>query len=77
MTPALPTQRILQGYYRGRRYSFGHAACPDLALQKDLFRLLQPEEIGVELTETLMMDPAASISAIVFHHPQCVYFTVR
>jgi len=75
--PALPTQRILQGYYRGRRYSFGHAACPDLALQKDLFRLLQPEEIGVELTETLMMDPAASISAIVFHHPQCVYFTVR
>lgn len=74
--PELPASRIFRGHYRGRRYSFGHAACPDLSLQKGLFRLLHPEEIGVELTETCMMDPAASVSAIVFHHPECVYFTV-
>ena len=37
--------------------------------------LLKPEEIGVKLTEGLMMDPEASVSALVFHHPDCAYFT--
>ena len=35
----------------------------------------QPEEIGVFLTEGMMMDPEASVSALVFHHPDCTYFT--
>jgi len=37
--------------------------------------LLRPEEMGVRLTEGMMMDPGASVSALVFHHPDCVYFT--
>ncbi|MHC4224355.1 MAG: methionine synthase, partial [Planctomycetota bacterium] len=62
--------------YRGKRYSFGYPACPDLSLQRDLFALLRPEEIGVELTEGWMMDPEASVSAIVLHHTHARYFTV-
>ncbi len=61
--------------YRGNRYSFGYPACPNLDDQVGLFQLLRPEEIGVELTEGMMMEPEASVSALVFHHPDCVYFT--
>ena len=63
--------------YRGRRYSFGYAACPSLDDQLGLFKLLEPEEIGVTLTEGAMMDPEASVSALVFHHPDCIYFDVN
>ncbi len=62
--------------YRGKRYSFGYPACPDLEDQAPLWKLLRPEEIGVELTEGFMMDPEASVSALVFHHPDCAYFSV-
>lgn len=65
-----------QAKYRGKRYSFGYPACPDLEDQKILFDLLKPEEIGVELTDGFMMDPEASVSAIAFHHPQAKYFGV-
>ncbi|HEX9942645.1 MAG TPA: vitamin B12 dependent-methionine synthase activation domain-containing protein, partial [Thermoanaerobaculia bacterium] len=58
------------------RYSFGYPACPDLAYQRELFKALQPEEIGVHLTEGDMMDPEASVSALVFHHPDARYFGV-
>jgi 5-methyltetrahydrofolate--homocysteine methyltransferase len=63
-----------QAKYKGKRYSFGYPACPDLNDQRTLFRLLQPQDIGVDLTEECMMDPEASVSAIVFHHPQAIYF---
>ena len=63
--------------YRGRRYSFGYAACPALEDQEGLFKLLQPEEIGLRLTEGYMMDPEASVSAVVFQHPDCIYFDVN
>ena len=63
--------------YRGRRYSFGYAACPNLDDQKVLFELLQPEDIGVQLTDGCMMEPEASVSAIVFQHPDCIYFDVN
>jgi 5-methyltetrahydrofolate--homocysteine methyltransferase len=62
--------------YRGIRVSFGYPACPELEHQEKLWRLLGPEEIGVELTEGFMMDPEASVSALVFHHPQAEYFGV-
>ncbi len=61
--------------YRGKRYSFGYPACPNLEDQAKLWRLLRPEEIGVELTEGFMMEPEASVSALVFHHPDCAYFS--
>jgi len=61
--------------YRGKRYSFGYPACPNLDDQVGLFQLLRPEDIGVQLTEGMMMDPEASVSALVFQHPDCAYFT--
>ncbi len=65
-----------QAKYHGKRYSFGYPACPRLDDQALLFDLLKPEDIGVQLTEGFMMDPEASVSAIVFHHPQASYFSV-
>jgi 5-methyltetrahydrofolate--homocysteine methyltransferase len=62
--------------YRGKRYSFGYPACPELADQEQLFTALAPEDIGVHLTEGFMMDPEASVSALVFHHPEARYFGV-
>ena len=56
------------------RVSFGYPACPNLADQATLFRLLEPETIGLHLTEGFMMDPEASVSALVFHHPAAKYF---
>ena len=71
-----PLEDKLSARYRGKRYSFGYPACPDLAFQRELFQALRPEEIGVELTEGDMMDPEASVSALVFHHPDARYFGV-
>ena len=62
--------------YRGKRYSFGYPACPNLEDQAGIWMLLRPEDIGVHLTEGMMMDPEASVSALVFHHPDCTYFSV-
>ncbi len=61
--------------YRGKRYSFGYPACPDMSGQEGIWKLLRPEEIGVRLTESYMMEPEASVSALVFQHPDCAYFT--
>lgn len=63
-------------HYQGQRYSFGYPACPDLEDQKKLFGLIQPEEIGVQLTDGFMMEPEASVSAICFAHPEARYFNV-
>lgn len=62
--------------YQGQRFSFGYPACPNLEDQEKLFKLLQPEQIGVKLTEGYMMEPEASVSAIVFSHPDARYFNV-
>lgn len=62
--------------YQGIRVSFGYPACPDLEDQEPLFKLMQPEDIGVQLTEGFMMEPEASVSAMVFSHPEAHYFNV-
>lgn len=62
--------------YQGQRFSFGYPACPNLEDQEKLFKLLKPEDIGVHLTEGFMMEPEASVSAIVFAHPDARYFNV-
>jgi 5-methyltetrahydrofolate--homocysteine methyltransferase len=72
--PELSLDDKLKARYRGIRVSFGYPACPDLADQATLWRLLRPEQIGVQLTEGFMMDPEASVSAVVFHHPAAKYF---
>lgn len=60
--------------YQGIRVSFGYPACPELEDQKKLFRLLNPGQVGVTLTEGCMMEPEASVSAMVFAHPEAKYF---
>ncbi|MCK6549250.1 methionine synthase [Myxococcota bacterium] len=66
-----------QAKYRGKRYSFGYPACPDLEDQAKLFALVRPEQIGITLTDGFMMEPEASTSAIVFHHPDARYFALK
>ena len=73
--PSLTMQQRFTTRYRGKRYSFGYPACPNLDDQAGIWKLLHPDEIGVRLTEGMMMDPEASVSALVFHHPDCAYFT--
>jgi 5-methyltetrahydrofolate--homocysteine methyltransferase len=72
--PELSIEDKLKARYHGLRVSFGYPACPELADQATLWRLLQPERIGIHLTEGFMMDPEASVSALVFHHPAAKYF---
>ena len=72
--PGLSMEDRLKARYRGIRVSFGYPACPNLADQRILFDLLEPSQIGLELTEGFMMDPEASVSALVFHHPEGKYF---
>jgi 5-methyltetrahydrofolate--homocysteine methyltransferase len=76
--PDAPEMTMAQRFtsrYRGKRYSFGYPACPNLEDQAGIWKLLRPEEIGVQLTEGFMMDPEASVSALVFQHPDCTYFS--
>jgi 5-methyltetrahydrofolate--homocysteine methyltransferase len=75
--PTLTMHDRFTSKYRGKRYSFGYPACPNLDDQQGLFALLGPEDIGVSLTEGMMMEPEASVSALVFHHPDCAYFTAE
>ncbi len=71
--PELTISEILKARYRGIRLSPGYPSLPDLEAQRVIFDLLRPQEIGIELTEGLMMDPEASVSAVVLHHPDARY----
>ena len=61
---------------QGIRVSFGYPICPNIEDQQKLFTLLKPEEIGLNLTEGFMMEPEASVSAMVFSHPEARYFNL-
>lgn len=67
---------FVQGY-QGSRYSFGYPACPNLEDQALIMELLRPERIGVTLTEEFELVPEQSTSALICHHPQARYFSVR
>lgn len=73
---SLTKNDVMVGKYQGSRYSFGYPACPNLEDQEILWKLIKPDEIGIGLTEGYMMEPEASVSAIVFHHPDAKYFSV-
>lgn len=68
---------LFSAKYHGSRYSFGYPACPNLEDQAKLFELLQPADIGIELSEEFMLDPEQSTSAIIVHHPEAKYFNIR
>lgn len=68
---------LFSAKYHGSRYSFGYPACPNLEDQAKLFELLQPQDIGIELSEEFMLVPEQSTSAIIVHHPEAKYFNIR
>lgn len=69
--------KLFQQGYQGSRYSFGYPACPALEDQAKLMTLLQPDRIGITLSEEYQLEPEQSTSAIVAHHPAARYFNVR
>jgi 5-methyltetrahydrofolate--homocysteine methyltransferase len=70
-------EQILHQGYRGSRYSFGYAACPDLEDRAKIVQLLKPERIGVSLSEEFQLHPEQSTDAIIVHHPEAKYFAAR
>jgi 5-methyltetrahydrofolate--homocysteine methyltransferase len=70
-------KRIFQQGYQGSRYSFGYPACPNLEDNKQLFQILKPERINVELTEEWQMVPEQTTNAIIVHHPEAKYFFIK
>ncbi|HUH06576.1 MAG TPA: methionine synthase [Egibacteraceae bacterium] len=70
-------QGLFKQGYRGSRYSFGYAACPDLEARKPLFDLLDAGRIGLELSEEFQLHPEQSTDALIVHHPDAKYFNAR
>ena len=74
---ASPTsEELVAERYRGIRPAFGYPACPDHSEKGRLFELLDAPETGIELTESFAMAPAASVSGLLFGHPDARYFAV-
>lgn len=73
----LDNQQLIKESYRGIRPAPGYPACPDHTEKETLFKLLSVQQnIGVELTESYAMTPAASVSGFYFSHPDARYFAV-
>jgi len=72
----LSVDDLIAEKYQGIRPAFGYPACPDHSQKRELFRLLEAGEAGMELTDSCAMAPAASVSGIYLSHPSSVYFSV-
>lgn len=73
---ALSNEDLIGEKYRGIRPAPGYPACPDHSVKRDMFALLHPEEIGMGLTDSMAMSPAASVSGFYLSHPASTYFNV-
>ena len=73
---ALANDELIAEKYQGIRPAPGYPACPDHSPKRDMFRVLQCEDIGMGLTESLAMTPAASVSGFMLSHPESQYFNV-
>jgi 5-methyltetrahydrofolate--homocysteine methyltransferase len=73
---ALSNEELIAEAYRGIRPAFGYPACPDHLPKRRLFDLLDAASVGMSLTDSLAMLPAASVSGLYLHHPQARYFAV-
>jgi 5-methyltetrahydrofolate--homocysteine methyltransferase len=73
---ALSLEELIAERYRGIRPAPGYPACPDHSVKRDMFELLRAQEIGMGLTESLAMTPAASVSGFYLSHPETAYFNV-
>jgi 5-methyltetrahydrofolate--homocysteine methyltransferase len=67
---------LIKEEYRGIRPAPGYPACPEHTVKKDVFRVLQAEEIGMMLTDSFAMFPGAAVSGFYFAHPESKYFVV-
>jgi 5-methyltetrahydrofolate--homocysteine methyltransferase len=72
----LSNEALIGEEYRGIRPAPGYPACPEHTVKADMFRTLQAEEIGMELTESYAMYPGAAVSGFYFAHPESKYFVV-
>ena len=72
----LSNEDLIAEKYQGIRPAPGYPACPDHSVKGDLFHLLQAQEIGMGLTESMAMTPAASVSGFYLSHPDSKYFNV-
>ena len=73
-TDSKDLKEIFDQGYQGSRYSFGYPACPNLEQQLQMCELLEPERIGISLSEEFQLHPEQSTSSIVLHHPEAKYF---
>ena len=73
---SLDTAALVAERYRGIRPAPGYPACPDHTVKRDLFRALGCDDIGMTLTESLAMLPAASVAGFYLAHPEAKYFNV-
>lgn len=73
---ALSHEDMIAEKYRGIRPAPGYPACPDHSVKRDMFNVLQCGEVGMGLTESLAMTPAASVSGFYLSHPDSTYFNV-
>jgi 5-methyltetrahydrofolate--homocysteine methyltransferase len=74
--PRMVNEELIAERYRGIRPAFGYPSCPDHSEKRTLFRLLRAERLGMDLTESFAMLPAASVSGLYFGHPAARYFNV-
>ena len=72
----LDAAALIAEHYRGIRPAPGYPACPDHSIKRDMFRVLDAADIGMGLTESMAMTPAASVSGFYMAHPEAVYFNV-
>jgi 5-methyltetrahydrofolate--homocysteine methyltransferase len=73
---ALSVEDAIAEKYRGIRPAPGYPACPDHSVKRDMFEVLQAQDVGMALTESLAMVPAASVSGFYLSHPDSTYFNV-
>ncbi|HSI44477.1 MAG TPA: methionine synthase [Methylotenera sp.] len=72
----LSKEALIKEEYQGIRPAPGYPACPDHTVKPDMFKLLQAESIGMQLTESFAMYPGAAVSGFYFAHPESKYFSV-
>jgi 5-methyltetrahydrofolate--homocysteine methyltransferase len=73
---ALPNEALIKEEYQGIRPAPGYPACPDHTVKAEMFKLLQAEEIDMQLTDSFAMLPAAAVSGFYLAHKQAKYFSV-
>ena len=74
--PSFSNEELIKEAYRGTRPAPGYPACPEHTVKADMFKLLQCDEIGMQVTESFAMFPGASVSGFYFAHPESKYFVV-